>query len=130
MILVDTSVWVDHFRSSNETLVRLLEGDDVLGHPVVIGELVLGGLPNRDRTLEKLLRLPSATTADHDEALEFIHRADLTGSGINYTDTHVLLSTRLTPGAALWTRDRRLLAAARRLGLDAEIEPYSGFQEG
>jgi hypothetical protein len=129
MILVDTSVWIDHFRSSNGALVRLLEGQEVLGHPVVIGELFLGGLPNRDRTLQGLMRLPSATTADHDEALQFIHRAGLTGCGINYADTHVLLSTRLTPGAGLWTRDRRLLAAARRLGLDADIEPYSGFHE-
>ena len=129
MILVDTSVWVDHFRSRNRILIRLLEGEEVLAHPVVIGELVLGGLPNRDRTLKDLLRLPSATPADHDEALQFIHRAELTGSGINYADTHVLLSTRFTPGARLWTRDRRLLAAAGRLGLNADIEPYSGFQE-
>lgn len=129
MILVDTSVWVDHFRSSNSVLVRLLAGEDVLSHPVVIGELTLGGLPNREHTLENLLRLPSATPADHDDALEFIHRANLTGSGINYADTHILLSARLTPGTALWTRDRRLLVAARRLGLDADIEPYFGFQE-
>lgn len=129
MILVDTSVWIDHFRSSSQVLVRLLENEEVLGHPVVIGELVLGGIPNRDRTRRNLLRLPLATLADHDDVLQFIHRADLSGSGISYSDTHVLLSTRLTPSVALWTRDRRLLAVARRLGVAADIEPYTGLHE-
>ncbi len=129
MILIDTSVWVDHFRSNNPTLIRLLQNEHVLGHPVVIGELILGGMPNRDRTLKDLLDLPFAATADHDDAMQFIDRANLTGSGINYSDTHVLLSTRLTPGATLWTRDRRLKALAERLGLDADIEPYTGLHE-
>jgi hypothetical protein len=82
------------------------------------------------RTVEDLLARPSATPADDDEVRLFIQRQALTGREIGYGDAHILLSTRLTPGAGLWTRDRRLLTVARTLGLAAEIEPFAGFQEG
>src|SRR5689334_16521481 len=118
MILVDSSVWIDHFRSGNRTLVELIAEDRVLLHPFVIGELTLGGLPDV-WAVEDLLGMPSATLADDDEVLLFIQHHALTGGGIGYGDAHLLVSTRFTLGAALWTRDRRLLAAARRLGLDA-----------
>lgn len=129
MILVDTSVWIDHFRSADRTLARLLQEEDVLSHPAVIGELALGRLRDPDQILAEMLDRPPAIVAEHGDVLLFIRRNDLAGSGIGYADAHLLASTRLTPGAGLWTRDRRLLAAARRLGLDAEVEPYSGFQE-
>lgn len=129
MILVDSSVWIDHFRSANSTLAGLIAEEQVLLHPVVIGELILGGLPGDAWTIEDLLAMPSATPADDDEVLLFIQRHSLTGKGIGYGDAQLLASTRLTPDAALWTRDRRLLAAARRLGLDADVEPYGGLHE-
>jgi hypothetical protein len=129
MILVDSSVWIDHFRVGNGALADLIAEERVLLHPFVVGELVLGGLPAGVWAVEDLLAMPSATPADDDEVLAFIQRHALTGSGIGYADTHLLLSTRLTLGAALWTRDRRLLAVARTLGLAADIEPFTGFHE-
>ena len=129
MILVDSSVWIDHFRSGNRTLADLLAEEQVLLHPFIIGELVLGGLPGGVGHVEALLDMPSATPADDDEVLLFIQHHALTGRGIGYGDAHLLASTRLTPSAALWTRDRRLLTVARTLGLAADVEPSTGFQE-
>jgi predicted nucleic acid-binding protein len=129
MILVDTSVWIDHFRRTEPALLELLQQERVLVHPAVIGELALGRLRDPERVLADLLELPAAATAGDDETLLFIRRNGLGGSGIGYTDAHLLASTRLTAGAALWTRDRRLIAAARRLDLCAPMEAYGGLQE-
>jgi predicted nucleic acid-binding protein len=128
MILVDSSVWIDHFRFRNQKLTDLIDGGQMLVHPVVIGELLLGGLPG-GMILRDLQDMPRAESVEDGEVLLFIQRHGLTGCGVGYGDAHLLASTRLTPGAALWTRDRRLLAATRRLGLDADIEPYGGVQE-
>lgn len=128
MILVDSSVWIDHFRFSNATFAQLIADEQVLTHPVVIGELLLGGFP-KGMNVSDLHRLPQVISAEDDEVLSFIQHHSLAGSGIGYGDAHLLASARLTPLATLWTRDRRLGAAARRLGLNADIEPYSGFQE-
>lgn len=129
MILVDTSVWIDHIRSADPRLQDFLQQEQVLSHPAVIGELALGRPKREAEVLGAMAKLPKADVATHDEVLVFIQRNALAGSGIGYTDAHLLASTRLTPDAALWSRDRRLLAAARRLGLDADVEPYSGVQE-
>lgn len=115
--MVDTSVWVDHLRAEDEALVRLLAAERVLTHPFVIGEIALGHLPQRHRTLEGLQLLPRPDVATDQEVLEFIGRHALFGLGIGYVDTHLLASARLTPGASLWTRDKRLHGAAERLGL-------------
>lgn len=117
MILVDTSIWIDHWRSADERLTRLLEAGQVLVHPLVVGELALGNLLHRDQVLAALQDLPQATTATDAEVLCFIDQATLAGSGIGYIDAHLLATVRLTPGAQLWTRDKRLLSAAVRLGL-------------
>jgi len=117
MILVDSSVWVDHLRSGDDRLTALLDRGLVLTHAFVIGELALGSLRQRAAILGALLDLPQATRATDDEVLAFIDRAGLHGLGIGYVDAHLLASVRLTPDARLWTRDRRLLAAAERLGL-------------
>jgi len=121
MILVDTAVWVDHLRTGDRTLEHLLDEGQVLVHGFIIGELALGVLRQRVATLEALHELPQAETATDREVLQFIERDRLFGLGIGYIDAHLLASTRLTPDAQLWTRDRRLLDAAKNLGLAAEL---------
>lgn len=117
MILVDTSVWVDHFRRGDGQLAGLLEAGEVLSHPFVIGELACGHLASRQLVLELLHELPGAVVAQHEEVLGFIDRHRLAGQGIGYVDAHLLASVSLSHGATLWTRDRRLRAVANRLGL-------------
>lgn len=117
MILVDTSVWVHHLRAVDKALVRLLDIGTVLGHPFVIGELALGNLRQRDLVLSALRDLPQASLATNEEVLQFIDRYRLRGMGIGYVDAHLLASVRLTAGTALWTRDKRLQAAADKLSL-------------
>jgi predicted nucleic acid-binding protein len=121
VILADTSVWVDHLRRSNRAFVRRLEAGEILGHPFVIGELALGHLEPRSLILRDLHDLPQSIVASHQEALHFITEHRLFGLGIGYVDTHVLASTRLTEGTALWTRDQRLHRVAERLKLAASL---------
>ena len=122
MILVDSSVWVDHFRQGDQRLIGLLETSQVLAHPFVIGELALGSLKNRETLLASLSELPQATTATDPEVLDFIDRNALFGVGVGYIDVHLLASTRLNAGARLWTRDKRLASVADRLGLGADTK--------
>ena len=117
MILVDTSVWVDHVRRQNSELIELLEDGEVLTHPFVIGEVAMGNLPRRSIFLEAMRKLRQAIAATHDEALALVERERLYGLGIGFVDLHLLASTRLTSGATLWTRDRRLREIAARLGV-------------
>jgi predicted nucleic acid-binding protein len=117
VILVDTSVWIDHLRSGEPLLVAALEGGRVMMHPFVLGELACGNLANRSEVLELLGGLPAAPTATDPEALEFIERRTLMGQGIGYIDVHLLASIALSGDARLWTRDRRLAAVATELDL-------------
>ena len=119
MILVDTSVWVDHLRKGDQVIGRLLFAGRVLAHPFIVGELSLGVLRQREAVLGALMDLPQATIATEEEVFRFIEANGLPGSGIGYVDAHLLAATRLTPGAALWTRDKRLSEVAERLGLAA-----------
>jgi predicted nucleic acid-binding protein len=119
LILVDTSIWIDHFRRQDAFLSSLLRDDRVLMHPFVIGELALGNLQQRDVILAKLHRLSRPATATHAEALQLIDRHSLFGTGIDYVDAHLLAAAFLSPGAGLWTRDKRLLAVAQRLNIAA-----------
>ena len=118
MILVDTSVWVDHLRRADAALADLLERGTVLMHPFVLGEIACGSLARRATVLELLQHLPMAEVADTDEILSFIDRRGLHGQGICLIDVHLLASTALTAGARLWTRDKRLRAAAEALACD------------
>lgn len=115
MIIVDTSVWVDHLQRGDAQLVDLLEGNAVLTHPFVIGEIACGSLADRALTLELLQQLPMAVVAEFDEVLGYIERHNLHGKGIGYVDVHLLASAAIG-GAQLWTRDKRLRAVARELG--------------
>jgi predicted nucleic acid-binding protein len=117
VILVDTSVWVEHLRAGEPKLVNLLEQGRVMIHPFVIGELSLGNLAHREVVLGSLADLPVVTIASDDEVLRFIAANRLHGLGIGYVDAHLLASARLTPGLTQWTRDRRLEATGRGMGL-------------
>jgi predicted nucleic acid-binding protein len=119
VILVDTSVWIDHLRKNDVGMRRLLGMGQVLSHPLVIGELAMGIFKRRDLLLSELGDLPSAKIAQHDEVLHFVSKHTLFGSGIGYIDAHLLATVRLMPGTLLWTRDRRLLEVASRLSLAA-----------
>lgn len=115
MILVDTSVWVDHLRRRDAQLVDLLGANSVLMHPFVVGEIACGSLADRALTLDLLLSLPAALVAEPDEALIYLDQHGLHGKGIGYIDVHLLASTAIS-GAKLWTRDKRLRLVARELG--------------
>jgi len=117
MILVDTSVWIDHFRSTDAALARCLHQGSVLMHPFVLGELALGNLRQRKLILKSLALLPHVTVADQAEIMDFISAANLAGSGIGYIDAHLLAACRLTRPALLWTRDKRLRSVAENLAL-------------
>jgi predicted nucleic acid-binding protein len=119
MILADTSIWVDHLRDRDSEMVRLLEAEELLGHPAVRGELGLGSLRARDPILLMLGDLPQAVPATDDEVLRFIGRHRLAGRAIGWVDAHLLASVALTPGARLWTRDRRLSDVASGLSVGA-----------
>lgn len=116
MILVDTSVWVDHFRRGDHGLVDLLDRAVVLMHPFVVGEIACGSMRNRETVLELLQDLPAATVAVADEVLQFIASHALHGKGIGYVDMHLLASVALTDGARIWTRDKKLRSVAQRMG--------------
>jgi hypothetical protein len=115
--LVDTSVWIDHLRKSDAGLRDLLERGQVLTHPFVVGELAMGSLRQRDVILGALQDLPQAIVAHQDEVLHFISNRSLFGLGIGYIDAHLLAAVQLTPGALLWTRDKRLFEVSAKLHL-------------
>jgi predicted nucleic acid-binding protein len=117
MILVDTSVWIDHLRANDKSLIELLGRGEVLAHPFVTGEIALGHLRRREFVLGAFARLPQALVASDGEVLVFIERHSLSGLGIGYVDVHLLAATALTGGSRLWTRDRRLRKVAESLGL-------------
>lgn len=120
MILVDSSVWVDHLRASEPALVELLNTGQVLAHPFVVGELACGNLKNRKAVLSLLQNLPAAPIATDEEALFFIERHGLMDRGIGYVDAHLLSAVSLAGTGRLWTRDKRLLAVAESMSLAFE----------
>lgn len=117
MILVDTSVWIDHLRTGVSALADALEAGTVMGHPFVVGELACGNLQNRAEVLQLLRKLPEAPVATDAEARAFIEYHRLMGQGIGYIDVHLLAATALAGEAALWIQDRRLADVAAELGL-------------
>lgn len=116
-VLVDTSVWVDHFRRRNDVLVDLLELDLVMAHPLVLGEIACGTPPNRAQTLIDLDGLQQTQQASVREVMAFVERERLFGMGCGLVDMLLLASTMMTPGAELWTLDKRLCELAERFGV-------------
>ncbi|ECI8026664.1 PIN domain-containing protein [Salmonella enterica subsp. enterica serovar Ramatgan] len=117
-ILIDTSVWVDHFRSRNDHLIQLLCRDQVLIHPMILAEIACGTPPTpRLRTLGDLALLPHSHQATIAEVMVFIENEKLYGSGCGLVDITLLASAMITPGAKLWTLDKRLAKLAARLNV-------------
>lgn len=116
-VLVDTSVWVDHFRNSNPTLAELATWDFALTHPIVIGEIACGTPPDRAATLRMLGKLARSNQATIPEVIAFIERERLYGQGVGLNDLILLASARMTPDTGLWTLDKRLAALAERFGV-------------
>lgn len=116
MILVDTSIWIDHFRYGEAELRKIIEDDRLLCHPAIIGELALGSLRDRDAVIAFLAAQREALVATHDEVMTMIDRHSIFSMGIGYTDAHLLASTLLDQRSVLWTRDKRLEAAAQKTG--------------
>ncbi len=117
MILVDTSVWVDHLRRGVDELIRLLVGSLVLTHSYVVGEIACGNLHNRSEVLTLISDLPRIAVATDEEVLFFIEQHELMGRGIGYIDAHLLAAVSLAAPARLWTRDKRLATLAVERGL-------------
>jgi predicted nucleic acid-binding protein len=120
MILVDTSIWIDHLRDPNSRLIGLLEAELVSIHPWVVGELACGNLAHREQTLYLLRSLPQVAMASDDEVLGFIENHGIAGKGVGYLDMHLLASAALG-SLKIWTRDRRLNEVAALLGLNASV---------
>jgi predicted nucleic acid-binding protein len=114
MVLVDTSVWVEHLRRGLPELARQLDGGLVVCHPFVVGELACGNLKNRREILDLLQTLCTCPVATHEEVLSFIEANRLMGHGLGYVDMHLLAAAKLSD-VPLWTLDRSLQAAALRL---------------
>lgn len=116
-VLIDTSVWVAHFRARNEHLVGLLLSDSALSHPMILGELACGTPPERARTLGDVQLLSQAQQASFSEVLAFVEKEKLYGQGCGLIDLTLLASVILTPTASLWSLDKRLAALADRYGV-------------
>lgn len=121
MILVDTSVWIDHLRSADAHLAKLLERGRVAVHDFVIGEIACGNLRNRKEILSLLSALPMSEDVTHDEALYFIERHRLMGRGIGFIDARLLAAASLNT-MQLWTRDKRLASIAQELGVSYALD--------
>lgn len=114
MVLVDTSVWVSHFRDGNDELSNLLSDGKVFCHPLIIGELACGNIKDRTVILSLLKLLPTGIEAEHEEVMAFIENNRLMGRGLGFVDAHLITSAILT-GVPLWTLDKRLAQAADSL---------------
>jgi predicted nucleic acid-binding protein len=123
VILVDTSVWIDHLHRAERHLVELLEQAQVLVHPVVVAEIALGSVRDRATVLSLLDALPSSRPATDPEVRRLVDERALWGRGLGFGDAHLLASTLITPGGRLWTRDKRPRAAAAELGVEHPAPP-------
>lgn len=117
MILVDTSIWIDHLHERDAGLVALLSDDEVGCHPYVIEELALGSIKQRKTMLELLESLRRFPVLDHAEVMTLINGRRLWGRGLSAVDCHLLGAVALVAGSQLWTRDKRLIAACRDMGV-------------
>jgi predicted nucleic acid-binding protein len=118
VIIVDTSVWIDHFHHSSIQLISFLEEGEVMTHPFIIGEIASGNLRNRSEVIGLFQALPHAASADNVEVLQFIEGQNLYGIGLGYIDLHLLASCKLE-GCRFWTRDKRLKNAATNLDIQS-----------
>ncbi|MCY4274068.1 MAG: type II toxin-antitoxin system VapC family toxin [Gammaproteobacteria bacterium] len=116
MILVDTSVWIEHLRHGDEFFKDLFQ-ENICIHPMVIGELACGNLRNRNQLLKLWSRLPSVVVASHEEVIMLLNRNNLAGKGIGYIDAHLLASAKIETDILIWTMNKRLAKIAESLNL-------------
>ncbi len=121
MILADTSVWLDHFRSADAAMRKHLNEGSIVIHPFVVAELALGSLRERARTLALLDFFPQLPVAQISEVRAMIEARSLYGLGIGFVDANLIAAILLNPGVRLWTRDKRLRAAGQALGIQAGL---------
>jgi predicted nucleic acid-binding protein len=121
LILADTSAWIDHFRSDNKKLRRLLSRGQIVTHPFIITELALGSLKSRTKTLALLDLLPQLRVAQDSEVRSMIEASRLYSLGVGLTDAHLIASVFINPPTLLWTRDKQLRKVAEGLGIHAEL---------
>ncbi|MGE0281144.1 MAG: type II toxin-antitoxin system VapC family toxin [Rhizobiaceae bacterium] len=117
IVIVDTSIWIEHLRASDPMLADMIRQRSVRLHPFVLAEIALGNPPNRSRLLTNLKGLRPAPVATEEEMLTLVESEAIFGKGLGFVDVHLLASARLEPGSSVWTRDKRLGAVARNLGL-------------
>ena len=122
MILADTGVWIAHFRADEPEMRAQLNRHNIAMHPFIVAELALGSLRDRARTLGMLERLPQVKVAQLSEVRRMIEVQALYSKGIGFTDAHLLASALITPGAQLWSRDKRLRSIALALNIDAGLD--------
>ena len=133
MILVDTSVWIDHFRTPEAELRERLKAGDVLIHSMVIGEIACGNLSRRAQVLARLRSLPRIPEPEHDEVMRTIESDGFMGRGLGFIDAHLICSVLRHVDASLWTRDSRLKRVAEEFGvvfLGTTPEPKANDEEG
>jgi hypothetical protein len=118
VIIVDSSVWIDHIRSPEPEMIAALVAGQVLQHPLVTGEIALGSIRNRTDVVDMLAGLPQAEFVRNAPLLDYIESAELHGTGVGLVDAHLLASAVEGSGIRIWTRDKRLNAQAERLGLN------------
>jgi predicted nucleic acid-binding protein len=121
MILADTTVWIDHFRSDNEEMRRQLDNLNIVIHPFIISELALGSLRERSKTLAWLDRLPQVGMAHIREVRQMIEMRSLCNRGIGLIDAYLIASIFIHPSTLLWTKDKRLRGIAEELGIAANL---------
>lgn len=121
LVLADTSVWADHFRAGDPVLADCLTQKRIRMHPLVLGELAMGGLPRRAQTLEELKTIHQIGAASDDEALRLVDAGRHYATGLSWIDIHLLAAVLLREDISLWTRDRRLNEAAMRYGRAAQL---------
>ena len=122
MILVDTSVWIDHLRTTDPTIDRLVESFELAMHPFVLGELVLGSIASRLETIEAWRELPMAKVLHPEDVIDLVEQRRLFSRGIGFTDANLIASALTTSGLKIWTRDKRLAAVAAELGVAARFD--------
>jgi predicted nucleic acid-binding protein len=121
VILVDSSVWIDHFRQNQNDLIIALSERRVVQHPFVTAELALGSVSERALVLAMLGRLPQAPVVSNGDLRDYVEQADLAGTGVGLVDAHLLASSAKIDGLRIWSRDKRLMKQADRLGLAARF---------
>lgn len=120
-VIADSSIWIDRLNKGDDELTRCLRRRQIAMHPMIAGEIALGSLADRQQSLHELGELPQAMMASYDGVMALIEEHQLFSRGIGYVDAHLLAATRLLSGGGLWTHDRRLRAAAERLGVAADL---------